>query len=109
MTVRDALAPSTLTTNCAELCNPSDAGAIKLICVSLVNRMVARAPSNVAVTNFPVKAEPITAVRDPGTTGTGARLAALRTSVMVGVGVPGVTVKLTGMVTGPPEDAVVTV
>src|SRR5580704_10030379 len=76
--------PSTVTTNCAEVTEPRSGGTTRLICVALLNRMVACRVLKVTETFVPVNAEPMMVVREPGTTGTGAQLAAFTTLVTAG-------------------------
>src|SRR5258708_30029431 len=84
------LAPSTVTTRFAELFDFSSIGTIRLICVSLLNRIVAASPSKVAPTILPANPEPVTVVSEPGTAGVAAKLAAFIVLTMVGFGVAGV-------------------
>src|SRR5258708_6094495 len=74
------LVPSTVTI-IFDVFEATSGGTIRLICVSLLNRIFAGAPSKVTPTDLPVKALPMTEESDPGTTGTGARWAAWPTEL----------------------------
>src|SRR5580658_1563641 len=101
LTVIGALAfPSTVITNCADVPTASPAGTNKLIWVSLLNRIVAARLLNVADTFVPPNSVPITVVSDPGTTGSGSKLAEFNTAVIAGAG-GAVTVSVRGISTTP--------
>src|SRR6266567_1447119 len=77
LTVIGALLTASIVTIIFDVFEARSAGTIKLICVSLLNRIFAGVPSKVTPTDLPVKDLPMTEESDPGTTGTGAKLAAL--------------------------------
>src|SRR2546423_1617342 len=95
--------PSTVTTSCAGVSSASADGTSKLICFSLLKRIVPGSPLNVAPMTFPVNALPITETSEPGTAGTAAKLAPLTTDSTVGIAAgagagAGVTTNVTGIV-----------
>src|SRR5580692_2664978 len=97
------LKASTATTNCAAVWPANAAGTMRLICVLLLKMTVAGRLLKVTETAEPLKFEPIRVASDPGTTGSGRKLAALRTELTVGVGGAGgaVMVRVTGIAMDP--------
>src|SRR5579883_930683 len=79
--------PFTCTLTCADFLDASASGTSRLICASLLNRIVASAPSNVTLRFDPEKREPMIVASDPGASGPLVSVAAFSALVTVGDGV----------------------
>src|SRR5579864_8708413 len=89
--------PLTCTFNCADGLEPSEAGTNRLICVLLLNRICAGAPSKVTLRLEPENWLPMIVASDPGANGPGANVAALRTLDTEEVEAAVVTVRVIGI------------